>query len=1072
MKLLWQQVCVFMCFVFAAVIALECPATITKTHVTTRRTTKNAGYLNSGSSAASRSAGETNFDDEDLDIDLFSSERQKEHMQRGQQCSGQVTTTKTVVANQLVNQDSASNTQLKRRADPSPPTTAGPTADSGSVPSPSSVNTSYTRNCKPPCVFTLAPVPLKETTTLRFTNVTTAYCSVFQGATYKWPFYYTVPEFPVSSVGMAPVHVPETATSGQTLPARPTVAPPPICSIEIPKGTFICPPPNAPISPNGKCGPKVDGPSYCPILECCSANGECGIDQQHCNYTLGCQNEYGLCYIRWDDQIRNQKRAEPEPAPPDVQKIITIPCPHVIGSDLKGLEAAAGIVVGGSLAAAAAWVLKYLGDDALLEACEGTGCGEPGKPENDDDDDEDKSSSTSSSSTSSCSSATLHNVTSYCESYFSTTSRKEGPSTTMATTCPSSTTEITTFCDTASRTRSSTTTTTVWQECTNTTVADMTKYCSTSSVRPTFTTCTDSTTSNRTGCYITATTSSIVANETCVAGANLIDFQDPQGEFGEMIPMMNQTCPYFPDAPVSVNDDQGQDGFLNATCAAPSGPYPTPLPSIDDDQGSDDGGVCPINPIPDQPMDGALEGNLTDSCSVPANSSDSINPFDADQGQDGSDDPFCVAPPANATGIHWSPDADQGDYADDACSYLNATGRISPQDDQGSDTLDAPSCPANRTDYPDPNDDQGQDGNDTTIEYCPMPMYTIYQLPDDDNGTSITTSQSKTYTSHSMPPPSPKLPLIPTITPPPVIVTECPIPINTTAGFGSCVAISNNNDRLTCRCSNTTSPSSFITVAPSTVCGNIVCPNNHDLTITAQGSCTIPRDKNRGPCALIDDKRHSWGTVSPYCECYDPATDAFPTTTSSDLPVTVCGSPVCTNQVKKITQTAAFMDNGPNEEWISWTIYPTGDDCTPVRDPFLTSCTPYSVTYGMETETAMASQINVTTSCQCHSSFRDGYKTVSGAAYELCNRFVCPGEPESMVTDTSRNIYLPQGCTETWDRISSLPPCQIAYHRDAKTDEASCRCGGDWHSWGPVWPKTVCGSLICPNPNGMAGVTT
>lgn len=314
-----------------------------------------------------------------------------------------------------------------------------------------------------------------------------------------------------------------------------------------------------------------------------------------------------------------------------------------------------------------------------------------------------------------------------------------------------------------------------------------------------------------------------MANETCVAGANLLDFQDPQGEFGEMIPMMNQTCPYFPDAPVSVNDDQGQDGFLNATCAAPSGPYPTPLPSIDDDQGSDDGGVCPINPIPDQPMDGALEGNLTDSCSVPANSSDSINPFDADQGQDGSDDPFCVAPPANATGIHWSPDADQGDYADDACPYLNATGRISPQDDQGSDTLDAPSCPANRTDYPDPNDDQGQDGNDTTIESCPMPMYTIYQLPDDDNGTSITTSQSKTYTSHSMPPPSPKLPLIPTITPPPVIVTECPIPINTTAGFGSCVAISNNNDPLTCRCSNTTSQdlSSLFRLLPCAVISSV-----------------------------------------------------------------------------------------------------------------------------------------------------------------------------------------------------------------------------------------------------------
>jgi len=162
-------------------------------------------------------------------------------------------------------------------------------------------------------------------------------------------------------------------------------------------------------------------------------------------------------------------------------------------------------------------VLKFLGDGALLEACEGTGCGEPGEPE-DDPDDEDESSTTSSTptSTSSCSSITLHNITSYCESYIRTTSSKEVPSTTMATTCPSSTTEITTTCDTASRTRSSTITTTVWQECTNTTVADMTKFCSTTSVCPNSTTCTDSTTSNRTGCYVTATTTSIVADETCV----------------------------------------------------------------------------------------------------------------------------------------------------------------------------------------------------------------------------------------------------------------------------------------------------------------------------------------------------------------------------------------------------------------------------------------------------------------------------------------------------------------------------------------------------------------------------
>ena len=353
MRLLGLQVCALVCSLLALVVALDCPATITKTHITTKKITKGAGRLTNENSASFRSATGPTVNDDDLDIDVFSSDNQKEKSEESGQCPGQVTTTKTVVVKQIAGQDSgkkldsAPDARLKRWADPPPPTTAGPTTGSGTAPT--SVSTDYTPSCKPPCVFTPSPVPLKETATLHSTNVTTAFCSIVQGNTYKWPLYYTVGDVAVSSLGMAPVHVPPTATKGQTLQARPTVAPSPTCSVEIPDDTFICLPPNAPISPKGKCGPKVDGPSFCPILECC-ANGECGNDQQHCKRTLGCQEEFGLCYIRWDDAIHDRFPADPdpdpEPAAPNEQKMINVSCPNFVGSDMQGLEELAGFAAG------------------------------------------------------------------------------------------------------------------------------------------------------------------------------------------------------------------------------------------------------------------------------------------------------------------------------------------------------------------------------------------------------------------------------------------------------------------------------------------------------------------------------------------------------------------------------------------------------------------------------------------------------------------------------------------------------------------------------------------------------
>jgi len=324
-----------------------------------------------------------------------------------------------------------------------------------------------------------------------------------------------------------------------------------------------------------------------------------------------------------------------------------VSCPNVVGNDLKGLEIIAGVAAGASLLYAAAWVFKFLGNSALAEVCEGVGCGEPSNPE----EDHDIESSKTTSSSSICSLVTLHNITSYCESYFNTKSFFNVPSIVTGTTCPSSTTESTTFCESASLvTRKSTIATTSWRDCKNTTVGDLTKYCLTSSARPTFTTCPDSTTGNRTGCFITATTASSIANETCAVGANLLGYADPQGEFGQIIPMLNQSCPYLPGINVSMNEDQGQCSNLSDLCSKPSSPYLSPLPSINDHQGDNDDGLCPTDPIGDQSPECALDGNLTESCYWPINSTDQINPFDADQGQDGSE--LCEAPLANATGLH------------------------------------------------------------------------------------------------------------------------------------------------------------------------------------------------------------------------------------------------------------------------------------------------------------------------------------------------------------------------------------------------------------------------------------
>jgi len=305
MKCLWFQVLAVAGLVWKSAAGLDIPKAVTKTHITARIIKKDADGTR-GLETTLRSdawdASGSEQSDEKLDVDMFASDLYDEDSSYMEQSHKSHTNT----ASRALNRHSAASkeAQLKPRADPPPPTTI---ASPGAITTSTSSSTNYTRNCTPPCVFTPAAISLKQVTTLSFTNVTTAYCSIVFGETYKRPLYYSVEAVEVSIVGMAPVHVPGTVTSGQSLSARPTIAPPPSCSVQIPEGAFICLPPKAPIATDGKCGPKVSGLNVCPILESCSSNGECVSDQQHCNYTLGCQPAFGGCYIRWNDGIHNSK---------------------------------------------------------------------------------------------------------------------------------------------------------------------------------------------------------------------------------------------------------------------------------------------------------------------------------------------------------------------------------------------------------------------------------------------------------------------------------------------------------------------------------------------------------------------------------------------------------------------------------------------------------------------------------------------------------------------------------------------------------------------------------------------
>lgn len=319
--------------------------------------------------------------------------------------------------------------------------------------------------------------------------------------------------------------------------------------------------------------------------------------------------------------------------------------------------------------------------------------------------------------------------------------------------------------------------------------------------------------------------------------------------------------------------------------------------------------------------------------------------------------------------------------------------------------------------------------------YVPASATTTSNAP----STPASTGAISTVASQSSMPS--KLPVLPTTEAEPPRTTNCPFPIVPT--LSGCTGYANQGT-LKCSCSDSVGHG-LISVRPSMVCGNLMCPNVAMTATQIPGDCTMPvaaLNGGIGSCELVMEM-----TTPPYCDCLGDRQMAL------SSPSLVCGEMMCPNLVKTISRSAK------NEEMTD--IYYTGGSCDPPTDPWINDCELMQVT------SAVKGSLTGTSYCDCthNNPTRNQPKNTRVTPLRICNHVMCPNQI-NRTPDPYNEITFPADCVRNIWTTDNVRYCKTTSGEGVL--EPSCTC--DMQGSRTIWPYPVCGMLMCPNPSGTAGV--